>query len=82
MAKKLNSMPDYQARMPRQPHDMSQSITLSFSTGMELPVYYDMLHLGDDIYASANMFCRLQNPLTATLADVDIHFDYFLYPLV
>lgn len=81
MAKKLNSMPDYQARMPRQPHDMSQSITLSFSTGMELPVFYDMLHLGDDIYANANMFCRLQNPLTATLADIDIHFDYFFVPL-
>ena len=81
MAKKLNSMPDYQARMPRQPHDLSQSLTLSFSTGMELPVYYDMLHLGDDIYANANMFCRLQNPLTATLADIDIHFDYFFVPL-
>lgn len=81
MAKKLNSMPDYQARMPRQPHDMSQSITLSFSTGMELPVYYDMLYLGDDIYANVNMFCRLQNPLTATLADIDIHFDYFFVPL-
>lgn len=81
MAKKLNSMPDYQARMPRQPHDMSQSITLSFSTGMELPVYFDMLHLGDDIYFSANMFCRLQNPITAALADIDIHFDYFFVPL-
>ena len=36
-------MPDYQARMPKQPHDTSRSIAFTASTGMELPVYYDML---------------------------------------
>lgn len=81
MAKKLNSMPDYQARMPRHPHDLGQSFTFTSAPAMELPVYYDMLHLGDKIHFSGNMFARL-NPLSvATLGEIDIHLDYFFVPL-
>ena len=61
MAKKLNSMPDYRANMPRQPHDVSQSIGFSTCPGMLSPVYYDMLHTGDSIHFSASQFTRL-NP--------------------
>lgn len=81
MAKKLNSMPGYQARMPKQPHDVSQNFTFTASTGMELPVYYDMLHLGDELHFSNSMFARLQNPITAFLGDIDFHLDYFFVPL-
>lgn len=81
MAKKLNSMPDYRARMPKHPHDVSQSTTLSFAPAMLLPVYYDILHIGDELHFSNNIFARLQNPITATLGEVDIHFDAFFVPL-
>lgn len=81
MTKKLNSMPDYQARMPRQPHDTGQSFTYTSSTGMILPVYFDMLHTGDELHFSANLFTRL-NPISiASLGDIDIHLDYFYVPL-
>lgn len=81
MAKKLNSMPDYQARMPKQPHDVSQSTALTAAPGMLLPVYYDMLHLGDELHFNANLFGRL-NPLSiASLGDIDVHLDYFFVPL-
>lgn len=81
MAKKLNSMPDYQARMPKQPHDVSQSFTFTSSTGMLLPVYFDMLHTGDELHFDLNAFTRL-NPLNApTLGEIDLHFDYFFVPL-
>lgn len=81
MAKKLNSMPDYQARMPKQPHDVSQSFTFTSSTGMLLPVYFDMLHTGDELHFDVNAFTRL-NPLNApTLGEIDLHFDYFFVPL-
>ena len=73
MAKKLNSMPDYQARMPKQPHDVSQSFTFTMAPAMELPVYYDMLHPGDDLHFSNGLFVRLQNPMTAPLGDIDLH---------
>ena len=46
MAKKLNSMPDYQARLPKHPHDVSQSTTFTAAPGMLQPVYYDMLAFG------------------------------------
>lgn len=81
MSKKLNSMPDYQARMPRQPHNLSQNFTFTASTGMELPCYYDMLHVGDEIFFNSGMFARL-NPIYAPfIGDVDIHLDYFFVPL-
>lgn len=82
MAKiKLNSMPDYQARMPRQPHDVGQSFAFTSSTGMELPVYYDMLHLGDELHFNGNMFTRVNPLFVAALAEVDLFVDYFFVPL-
>lgn len=81
MAKKLNSMPDYRANMPRQPHDLSQSTGFSTCPGMLSPVYYDMLHTGDSIHFSASQFTRL-NPLNvASIGDFDVHLDYFFVPL-
>ena len=81
MAKKLNSMPDYRANMPRQPHDVSQSTGFSTCPGMLSPVYYDMLHTGDSIHFSASQFTRL-NPLNvASIGDLDVHLDYFFVPL-
>lgn len=81
MAKKLNSMLDYQARMPKQPHDVSQSFTFTFAPAMLLPCYYDMLHAGDELHFSNGLFARLQNPITAPLGDIDFHLDYFFVPL-
>lgn len=81
MQKKLNSMPDYKARMPRQPHDVGQSFTYTSSTGMILPVYYDMLHTGDELHFNANLFTRLNPMSIASLGDIDIHLDYFFVPL-
>lgn len=81
MAKKLNSMPDYQARMPRTGHDLSQSTAFTCSTGMLLPVYHDMLHPGDHLHFDAGLFARL-NPLTVGfLGEIDVHIDYFFVPL-
>ena len=81
MAEKLNSMPDYQARMPRQPHNVGQKFTITHSTGMELPVYFDMLHLGDELYFSANLSSRFNPLIKPFLGDCDIHLDYFFVPL-
>ena len=81
MSKKLNSMPDYQARMPKHPHDVSQSTAFTCAPGMLLPVYHDMLHAGDEIHYSASEFVRF-NPLEAQpLGEVDVHLDFFFVPL-
>lgn len=81
MAKKLNSMPGYQARMPKQPHDVSQSYGYTCAPAQLIPTYYDMLHLGDDLHFQAKLFARL-NPLNvASLGKIDVHMDYFFVPL-
>lgn len=81
MSKKLNSMPDYQARMPRFQHDLSQSLAFTSSTGMLLPVYYHPLHLGDRLRYQGNLSARL-NPISKpTVGTIDLHVDYFFVPL-
>ena len=81
MIKKLNSMPDYQARMPRQPHDLSARLGLSFSTGMITSPYQTMLHTGDKIHFNGNISCRFNPLILPFLGQVTIHMDYFFVPL-
>ena len=81
MAKKLNSMPDYKANLPRNPHDLSQSISYTTVPGQISPVYFDMLHTGDEIFFRGAQFTRL-NPLEKPpLGQIDVHIDYFFVPL-
>lgn len=81
MTKKLNSMPDYRAKMPRQPHDVSQSTAYTCCPGALNPVYYDMLHTGDELFFSASQFTRLNPMVTQALGQIDVHLDYFFVPL-
>ena len=45
----LNNMPNFTARIPKTPHDLTQSLSFTCSTGMELPVFKDLLLPGDEI---------------------------------
>lgn len=81
MPKKLNSMPEYTARMPKQPHDVSQSFAYTTCPGMLNPVYYDMLHHGDEIHFSASHYLRMNPMVTQALGQIDVHLDYFFVPL-
>lgn len=81
MAKKLNSMPDYVARLPRESHDLSQSFAYTSCPSMILPLYQDMLHFGDEIFFNASQFIRLQPLHAAALGKIDVHLDYFFVPL-
>lgn len=81
MSKKLNSMPDFTAHMPKTAHDVSQSTAFTTCPGMLSPVYFDMLHTGDKLHFSASEFVRL-NPLESQpLGQIDVHLDYFFVPL-
>lgn len=81
MAKKLNSMPDFTAHLPKSVHDLSQSTAYTCCPGSLNPVYFDMLHTGDKLHFSASEFVRL-NPLNGQpLGEIDVHLDYFFVPL-
>lgn len=77
---KLNSMPQFTARLSRQPHNVSQSFAFTCSTGMLLPVYQDILHPDDTVYLNDRLFARINNPVTAALGKIDFHLDWFFVP--
>lgn len=81
MTEKLNSMPTYQRRAPRYPHNLSQPFTISHSTGMELPVYFHMLHSGDELHFNGSFSSRFNPLIKPFIGDVDIDVDYFFVPL-
>lgn len=81
MAKKLNSMPDFTARLSRNPHDLSQSTAYTCSTAQINPIYYHMLHAGDKLYFRGSQFTRMNPLMVASLAKIDVHIDYFFVPL-
>lgn len=82
MAKvKLNSMPDYQARMPRQPHNVSDSLAFTCAPGMINPVYYAMVHTGSRLKFSPSLFARFNPIIVPFLGQVDFHIDSFFVPL-
>lgn len=81
MAKKLNSMPDYQARMPRHPHDLSQATGFTAPPAVLLPAYYHILHLGDKVRLQGNLSARLNPIVKPAIGTIDLHVDYFFVPL-
>lgn len=74
-------MPSFTARLPKTAHDMHQSVTFTCSTGMELPIYRDMLLPGDKIKFTATEFARINNIIKPALCNVDFHLDYFFVPV-
>lgn len=78
---KLNSMPSYTARFPKESHDMSQSIAFTTACGMELPVYYDVVHPGDAYHFTCKLFARMNPLVKPAMAEIDFHLDYFFVPL-
>ena len=77
----LDGVPYHRARLPKTDHDMSQSFGFSPSTGMILPVYYDLLNPDETVYYGGNLFSRSQPLVTAAMADVDVFVDWFFVPL-
>ena len=74
-------MPDYQAHLPRTGFDMSQAFAFTSAPGMILPVYQDLLNVGETVYLNGSLFGRTQNLLNASMCDVDFYIDWFFVPL-
>lgn len=74
-------MPNYEAHLPRTGFDMSQSMAFTSAPGMILPVYQDLLNVGETVYLNGSLFGRTQNLLNASMCDVDFYIDWFFVPL-
>ena len=77
----LKQMPNYEAHLPRTGFDMSQSTAFTSAPGMILPVYQDLLNVGETVYLNGSLFGRTQNLLNASMCDVDFYIDWFFVPL-
>ena len=74
-------MPQHVAHLPRTGFDMSQSFAFTSSTGMILPVYQDILNVGETVYLNGSLFARTQPLVNAAMADVDVYLDWFFVPI-
>lgn len=74
-------MPQHVAHLPRTGFDMSQSFAFTSSTGMILPVYQDILNVGETVYLNGSLFARTQPLVNASMADVDVYLDWFFVPI-
>lgn len=77
----LKQMPNFEAHLPRTGFDMSQSMAFTSAPGMILPVYQDLLNVGETVYLNGSLFGRTQNLLNASMCDVDFYIDWFFVPL-
>ena len=79
--RKLNSMPDYQARMPKTPHDVSRSLSFTTAPAIISPVFVRPLHHGSRVKFTPRMFARLNPVYVPFIGDIDVHIDTFFVPL-
>lgn len=76
----IKKNPSYRNNSGYNGHDMSQSVTFSSSSGMLLPVYYDLLYPGDKVDIRNIIKSRMEVKSPAYV-DIEEHVDWFFVPL-
>lgn len=77
----INQTPRAQVQKGYSGFDLSHSIRFSSSTGMLLPVMYDLLYPNDKINLGAALATRTMDIDSAAFADIYEHLDFFFVPL-
>lgn len=75
------SDPEYVAHLPQNGHNLSHRFTYTSSTGMILPVLYDMLSPGDKVDLAVELFTRTQPMVRPAIIDVEQFVDFFFVPM-
>lgn len=76
----IKKNPSYRNNSGYNGHDMSQSVTFSSSSGMLLPVYYDLLYPGDKVDIRNIIKSRMEVKSPAYV-QIEEHVDWFFVPL-
>lgn len=77
----LLKAPRHEAHLARSSFSMGQSFTYTASTGMILPLYSDLLNVGESVYLNSSLMVRTQPLVTAALCDIHINVDWFFVPI-
>lgn len=72
--------PSNTPNLAREGFNLDQYFTFTASTGMLLPVWYDILNPGETIKGAPNFLLRSDNFLAPAMADVDCFVDLFFVP--
>ena len=73
--------PDNVPRLAREGFNLNQIFTFTASTGMLLPVWYDMLNPGETIKGAPSFLLRSDHFLAPAMADIDCFVDLFFVPM-
>ncbi|UCS96039.1 MAG: major capsid protein [Microviridae sp.] len=74
------NMLQHTAHLSRSGFDMSQSYAFTCAPGMLLPVYSDLLNVGEKVSLSTQFFARTQPLVTPAMVDVDFNLEWFFVP--
>ena len=77
---KNNFRPDYQAKLPKTDHNLSQRVVFTSSVGHLLPVYHTILNPSENIKMDLDIFTRTQPLVSAAFLDVTENVDVFFVP--
>ena len=77
---KNNFRPDYQAKLPKTDHNLSQKVVFTSSVGHLLPVYHTILNPSENIKMDLEIFTRTQPLVSAAFLDITENVDVFFIP--
>lgn len=77
----INSSPKAKVQKGYNGFDMDYSLRFSASTGMLLPIFYDLLYPGDKVRVNEQLFMRTMDLESAAFANIKQSVDYFFVPL-
>ena len=79
---KLDAKPMQHAQLGMTPHNLSHTFDFTSSTGMILPLVFDILNPGEKIESIIDLSDTRTQPMqSAAYLDLDMHVDYFFVPM-
>lgn len=79
---KLDAKPMQSAQLSQTPHNLSHTFDFTSSTGMILPLVFDVLNPGEKIESIVDLSDTRTQPMqSAAYLDLDMHVDYFFVPM-
>ena len=79
--KHSDSLPGFQAKLPRTGHNLSHDLAFTATTGHLLPVFHDLLNPGETVDLKFDFVLRTQPLQAAAMSKIKCYTDYFFVPM-
>lgn len=81
MPKRIDSMPEYRANLPKATHNLSHKLGMTATVAHLLPIYHDFLNPGEKVELGFDFNLRTQPLQSAAMVDIVTHTEYFFVPM-